>query len=333
MSKYSPFVSVIVVDYKKDNPYLIECLDALERQTYKKFEIILVADYEVKLSYPRLKTKFYGHYVGPAEKRDEGVKMSKGEIVAFIDDDAYPSPGWLKNLVKPFANPRVAGVGGPGVTPPNVSWREEASGWASASPVGAGWYTYRFLPGRRQYVDDYPSMNLAVRKSDFEKVGGYDSHYWPGEDTKLCLDLTYKLNKKIVYTPAAVVYHHRRPIFEAHLRQNGNYGQHRGFFARVLPQTSLRLIYFLPSLLLLDLAFLFITLFFRGIPEINILHTYSLYSFFIYFFALTLNSIWIFKSSKSFFQTLLSFPVIFVTHLWYGFRFLQGFLFTAKLIR
>jgi glycosyltransferase involved in cell wall biosynthesis len=328
-----PLVSIIIVDYKKKNPYLIECLNAIGKQTYKKFEIILVCDYRVSLDYPKLRQKYFGHYVGPAEKRDIGAKMAKGEILAFIDDDAYPSPNWLKSLVPHFKKSNIAGVGGPGMTPPGVSWQEEASGWASASPVGAGMYRYRFLPDKKQYVDDYPSMNLAIRKIDFEKVGGYDSKYWPGEDTKLCLDLTHKLGKKIIYDPKVIVYHHRRPILVPHLRQNGNFGIHRGFFARKLPETSLKPIYFLPSIMFVGLIFmLFITIFqLQNRLIINVWNVGVILSY-LYLLVLFLNAFWILKRSNLF-QAILSIPVIFITHLWYGARFLQGFLFTGKLIQ
>jgi GT2 family glycosyltransferase len=331
----------------------VECLEGIQKQTYKNFEIILVCDYQVALNFPKLRQKFFGHYVGPAEKRDIGAKMAKGEILAFIDDDAYPSEGWLKNMVPHFKDPKIAGVGGPGVTPPNVSWQETASGWASASPAGGGIYTYRFLSNNKQFVDDYPSMNLAVRKTDFDKVGGYDSNFWPGEDTKLCLDLTHKLGKKIIYDPKVLVYHHRRPLLLPHLRQNGNFGLHRGFFARILPETSLKLIYFLPSILLLGLIFILtspITLVIaRRYSDVAIsLHqvrSLGLYSFALYFFILFLNSLWIYSviarseatrqshSTKALPQAFLSIPIIFITHLWYGARFLQGFLFTGKLLR
>jgi hypothetical protein len=175
-------------------------------------------------------------------------------------------------------------------------------------------------------------MNLSVLKKEFLHIGGFDSNFWPGEDTKLCLDLVTKTNKKIIYNPRAIVYHHRRPIWYSHLRQNGNFGLHRGFFARVLPQTSFRLIYFFPSLLLL---------LFASSPLISSLATQftlfvivqNLYLFFIFAYLLMLftNATWIYHYSKNLFQSVLSMPVIFITHIWYGYRFLQGLLFTDKL--
>jgi len=327
-----PLVSVIVIDYKKNNPYLVECLDAIQKQTYKTFEVILVCDYKVNLSYPKLRQKYYGHYVGPAEKRDEGAKMAKGEIFAFIDDDAFPSETWLEKIVPHFRKKNIAGVGGPGVTPPNVSWREEASGWASASHVGAGPYIYRFIQDKKEFVEDYPSMNLSVRKTDFDKIGGFDSNFWPGEDTKLCLDLTRKLKKKIIYESKAVVYHHRRPILFPHLRQNGNYGLHRGYFAKILPDTSFKIEYFLPSVMLLGLCFIILSLLFAN-PVVNIIQDIGLICFFLYFLTLVLNAIGILIRSKSILQSAISIPIIFITHLWYGTKFIQGYLFTAKLKR
>lgn len=258
--------------------------------------------------------------------------MAKGEILAFLDDDAFPSENWLTKMVPHFESKNIAGVGGPGVTPPNVGWQEQASGWASASPAGAGLYTYRFLGSHRQFVDDFPSMNLAVRKTDFNNVGGFDSHFWPGEDTKLCLDLTQKLNKKIIYDPEVLVYHHRRPIFKSHLIQNGNFGLHRGFFARILPKTSLKLIYFAPSAMALGLLYL---LFLAPLRQFPLTYIEPLGWFFVklYFALLMANSLWIYIKAKNLFQAVLSIPVIFLTHFWYGLRFLQGFLFTDHLSR
>ncbi len=329
---YQPLVSIIVVDYKKNNPLLVDCLEAIQKQTYRNYEIVLITDRPVKLHYPKLIKKSFGHYVGPAEKRDWGGEHAKGEILAFIDDDAYPDKDWLKNMVKDLSDSTVAGVGGPGVTPPGVGWQEAASGWMSASPLGAGPYTYRFLPGKKQYVDDYPSMNLAIRRLDFLAVGGFDSHYWPGEDTKLCLDLIMKLKKKIIYDPKVLVYHHRRQLWRPHLRQNGNFGLHRGFFARILPQTSLRLVYLGPSFMVLGLIYLVPASIFQSI-QLPYLYQTGKLLFGFYLLAVALNSVWVYRQSKSLFQGILSFFAVFVTHLWYGLRFLQGFFFTKKLTR
>lgn len=330
-----PLVSIII-PLRRVNAYLRENIAACQKNSYTDFEIIVLVDEPTHEKFPQTTILVTGR-LGPAEKRDLGARKAKGTVLCFLDDDAYPHTEWLAHVVRHFTDATVAGVGGPGVTPPGVGWLEQASGWASASPAGSGKFMYRFLPvGDVIEVDDYPSMNLAVRAADFAAVGGFDSSYWPGEDTKLCHDLTHKLKKRILYDPGALVYHHRRPLWKPHLRQQGNFGLHRGYFARVLPKTSARAIYFLPSGLLLATAALLIQLGmaargreFSGVEQgIWAILAVALLS---YSAIVVSNAFWIFQQSRNPVQGLISIPAIILTHYWYGIRFLQGFLFTKRL--
>ena len=111
---------------------------------------------------------------------------------------------------------------------------------------------YRYVLGKEVLeVDDYPSCNFIVRRDIFEKLDGFDSTFYPGEDTKLCLDITKKLGKRIIYDPAVVVQHHRRKLGPLHFKQVANYALHRGYFAKKYPETSLRVGYFVPTLLVI----------------------------------------------------------------------------------
>jgi len=178
------------------------------------------------------------------------ISYTKGEILAFIDGDAYPAGDWLRNVVKNFIDPEVAAVGGPAVTPPFEPMRQKAGGQVFSSLLISGRFNYRYLPRNRREIDDYPSCNLLVRKSIMQTLGGFDTSVWPGEDTKLCLDITKKLGKKIIYDPKVLVWHHRRPLFLPHLRQVANYALHRGYFVKIYPETSFRPVYFVPTLFL-----------------------------------------------------------------------------------
>lgn len=323
-----PHVSIII-PFKELNQLVIANINACIQSSYKSFEILLVPNKKFILAEHKNCRVISSGNVGPAIKRDMAAKAARGDILAFVDDDVEPTNYWLAAIVTGFKDKEVAGVGGPGVTPPTAGWREAASGWFSASPIGSGGFGYRFLPRGRRYVDDYPSMNLAIRKKDFWAVGGFDSAYWPGEDTKLCLDLVHILGKKILYEPTALVYHHRRELLVPHLRQHGNFGLHRGYFARVLPRTSLRLVYFLPSgLLLITLVFL-LSLWIR---ELNFWIIVCMGSFLIsYWLCVLLNALWIKINSGSWVMSIISIPVTIVTHYWYGIKFIQGFVFTRKL--
>jgi GT2 family glycosyltransferase len=178
------------------------------------------------------------------------MKYAKGEVLAFIDDDAYPTKDWLNSALENFKDKDVAAVVGPAVTAPNDTLRQKASGAIFSSFLVSGRYNYRYIPKRRREVEDYPSCNFLVRKSIMQELGGFNTKFWPGEDTKLCLDITRKLSKKIIYDPAVLVYHHRRPVFMPHLKQVANYSLHRGYFVKKYPETSLRLPYFIPTLFL-----------------------------------------------------------------------------------
>lgn len=328
--KFSVIIAVEAV-----GPYLRENISRLLEMDFQDFEILLFLSEPSEESFSKTRIVVSPDLASlPALRRDLAIGEAQGEILAFIDDDAYPSRRWLSEALKHFDDPKVAAVGGPGVTPPQDDWRQQVSGWAQASPLGGSWQVFfRFRPiDRRREVDDYPSMNLLVRKSDFAMVGGFDSSYYPGEDTKLCLDLTLKLSKKIVYDPAVLVYHHRRRIFMPHLIQVGRYGLHRGFFARTLPQTSRRLIYFLPSVFLLFVVLTPVTIlisrtFNPSFSFFNFARLSVLYLAVILFYGLLLlfNSLWVWRRCRSFKIALWLMPVIFATHLWYGFQFIRGF--------
>jgi len=253
----------IVIPLKAPNRNLDECLKHCLELDYTEYEILVLPDKIAELDYLRVKVIASGA-IGPSEKRDLALKYACGEIIAFIDDDAYPARDWLKNAVKYFDDPEVAAVGGPAVTPDNDSFMQKASGYVLSSVMGGGSYTYRYIPGAVREVDDYPTCNLLVRKSIMEKIGGFDNKFWPGEDTILCLEITKKEGKKIIYAPDVLVYHHRRFLFRSHLKQIWSYAVHRGYFVKRFPETSLRLTYFLPSLFVIGLAAGGVLSFFSG---------------------------------------------------------------------
>ncbi len=244
-----PLVSVVIA-CPAPSAYLTESLDALEKQTYTNFEVIVLPDAPAELAASLDLRVIATGRTRPAEKRNRGIGAARGEIVAFLDDDAYPAPNWLKCAVKYFASDDVGAVGGPGETPPGDPFMAQAGGRVYANRYVSGNFRYRYIGDRvRSRVDDFPSCNLLVRKNLLDKIGGYRTDFWPGEDTILCSDIAVSQNRRIVYDPWAVVYHHRRPLFLPHLRQIGRYALHRGHFAKRFPNTSLKISYLLPSLL------------------------------------------------------------------------------------
>ena len=240
----------VVIAVKGDNPYLRQSVSETLKQKYPSFEIIVLPDEEIDGYDPQVRIIPTGNKL-PAIKRNIGVEAARGEIIAFLDDDAYPYGHWMEELAGNFAEDDIGAVGGPGVTPHEDTYWQKVSGAVYASFAASGVYRYRYIVDRRRNVDDYPTCNLAVRKTVFQEANGFQTNYWPGEDTELCLTIAKKLNKKIIYDPLVEVFHHRRSLWNGHFRQVTQYALHRGYFVKKFPETSRLPQYFAPSLFVL----------------------------------------------------------------------------------
>lgn len=314
----------IIIPVKEITDYLREeTIPAILKQTHQNFEIIILPDKKSKEKFKKTRVIPSWPKTGPADKRDLGAEKAKGEILAFIDDDSYPDKNWLKKALKIFnQKSEIAAVCGPMVTPPQDDFRQKVAGYVWSTVLGSkGAGTYRYTISPRRKVDDFPTANLLVKKSDFWQAGGFNTHFWSGEDTKLCLYLTRKLGKKIIYDPKVLIHHHRREIFGPHLEQISRYALHRGHFARIMPQTSLRPGYLAPSIFALGLlvgpilAIIF-----------PILRFFYFLSISLYFLAILITTLQVYLKEKDKRMALMVGPAIFLTHFVYGIIFIVGFL-------
>lgn len=311
----------IIIPLKEINDYVREAVAHIEKLDYDKklIQVIVLPDVAGKIegnwSFD-LQIMPTGH-IYPGEKRDIGWRKSSGEIIAFIDDDVYPQVQWLKKAVEIFEeSDEIASVGGPAATPPGDSYLQKVSGYIYASFLGGGTYSYRYIPGKRREEDDYPSCNLLVRRDVLEKINGFNTEFWPGEDTVICLKIVKDLKMKIIYDPEVFVYHHRRKFMSGHMKQVTSYAMHRGYFVKRFPETSLRLSYFLPTMFLIYLIGLAIFPFFnRDLP-------YLIYAipFVLYNILLMIDGIRVIK-----YAPLVMFGIL-ATHIYYGIYFVRGLL-------
>lgn len=262
--------------------------------------------------------------VGPADKRDQASRLAQGQYLIFLDDDSYPNGDYLEVAERAVQETKADLIGGPGITPPTDTLMQKVSGAVFSSKLTGG-NPERYLSiGKTREIDDWPSVNMIVRTSMFLSINGFDSPYWPGEDTFLCSKLK-SANAQMIYYPSLVVWHHRRPGFVRHLKQVGAYGLHRGYFAKRYPSNSLKLKYFMPSILTL----LLITL-----PYVSLL----LPQFQVWtgtFVAIYLGTISLAMLATvpqhGCLVAVLAIPFVVGTHMSYGMQFLRGLLFETSL--
>ncbi|MDP2939751.1 MAG: glycosyltransferase [Candidatus Omnitrophota bacterium] len=313
----------IIIAVKELNANLKECLKHCLNLSYPDFEIIVLPDEMFFYQNECVKIIPTGNLTAP-QKRDFALKEAKGEILAFIDDDAYPLRDWLNYAISSFQEQGIGaeGIGavcGPAITPTSDSLRQKASGLVYSSFLVSFFQNYRYAPKKKRLVEDYPSCNFFVRKDIFDSAGGFNTLFWPGEDTFLCLKII-STGSKILYDPKVLVYHHRRPLFKKHLIQVKNYAIHRGYFAKRFPQTSFKFSYFVPSIFLG-----FIVL--GGLVALPFFGLGILYFLVLWLY---LFLVFICSFSKDLRMVFLKFFGIIFTHLTYGFFFIVG-LFSKKM--
>ncbi len=247
----SPPAVTAVIACPASSDMLRRCVGALaaQRAAYPKLDAIVLPDAPSGEAWPDWVREIPTGKVLPSDKRNLGIREARGEIIAFLDDDARPLEGWLEHAIPYFTDRAIGAVGGPAVTPPEDPFAAKMSGRVYASPLVSAGARRRYVPTRVTDEDDLPSCNLLVRASLLREIGGYDTAHWPGEDTILCLEIARRA--RLVYDPWVAAAHHRRPLFGPHLRQVSRYARHRGYFAKRFPETSRRFAYFVPSLLLL----------------------------------------------------------------------------------
>jgi len=211
-------ISVVISTYSKDRlGYLSDCIRSLKKQSLKPHEIILVLDPDPDL------VEFYESRLtedvkvitsqkrGLSNARNAGVRSAKGEIIAFVDDDAIADGDWLENLVRNYEDPNVVGVGGlikPWWQDGYPPWFPEELNWI----VGC---SYKGLPERKACIRNPIGCNMSFRKNVFQEVGYFRSDIGrfgkkllAGEEPELSMRILESIpNSKIIYEPFAVVHH------------------------------------------------------------------------------------------------------------------------------
>ena len=165
---------------------------------------------------------------GLSKARNRGCAEATGDIVAYIDDDAYPDPHWLNYIAATFLAEPVAGVGGPNILPPESNNIEQCVDKAPGNPI------YVLVADRE--AEHITGCNMAFKKDALNEINGFDEQFWvAGDDVDLCWRIREK-GWKIGFHPGAVVWHHRRNRIKTYLKQQFGYGKAEAMLERKWPE-------------------------------------------------------------------------------------------------
>ena len=227
-----PRISVIVCTYNGSHKWLAECFRHLKKIDYPNYEVIVVDDGSTDRFTDCARD--YGFRLirtpnlGLGNARNTGLSAATGEIVAYIDDDAYPDPDWLKYVAATFLHTDFVGVGGPNLPPCGDGWVAECVANSPGGPI------HVMLTDRQ--AEHIPGCNMAYRKSALLEIGGFDERFRvAGDDVDVCWSLQ-KRNWKLGFSPAAVVWHHCRNSVRTYLKQQRGYGRAEALLEKKWPE-------------------------------------------------------------------------------------------------
>lgn len=226
-----PRISVIVCAYNAQAT-IRECLEGLARVDYPNFEVIVVNDgstdatgaiaqeYRVRLISTENR--------GLSNARNTGLQAASGEIVAYLDSDAFPDPNWLQYLAAAFIDSDNVGVGGPNVAPTGLGTLANCFDNAPGGPA------HVLLSDRE--AEHIPGCNMAFRKDNLVAAGGFDPALRiAGDDVDVCWRIQAR-GWRIGFSPGALVWHHRRTTLRSYWKQQRGYGRAEALLEKKWPE-------------------------------------------------------------------------------------------------
>ncbi len=213
-----PKVSIIVATLNNERT-IDECLKAIFELNYPKdfLEIIIVdgcsKDATVKIA-QKYSVKIVTESLNAPAAYNYALKIVSNDILGFIDADAKVEKEWLNKLVTHLRDPKVAGISG------NIETWNIENAWARS--IG---YDLKSRYARlKKHTVRVATMNLLLKKSIIEEVGGFDENLPSQYDTDLGFRITSR-GYKILFESNAMCYHFNRSTVSGYFRQQLQYGK------------------------------------------------------------------------------------------------------------
>lgn len=179
----------VVVSSVKGSGVIRECLDAVQASEYPSIEIVVVNNGStdgtkriVETEYPNALMTSQLLPVSHANGLNDGIKLSRGEFILFLADDAVIEPEAIGELVRTFERIPEAGIVGCKVLFPGGRTVQSAGGRIRANGAmehdGYGEPDSERYGGRRE-CDFASDCACAMRVCLFEDLGLFDDAYYP----------------------------------------------------------------------------------------------------------------------------------------------------------
>lgn len=215
-------VSVVICAYTEQRwDDVLAAVRSVSEQSYPVLETILVVDHNPQLL-ERLEAALPGvivtpnvHAQGLSGGKNTAVDIARGDIVAFLDDDATAEPEWVGAMMRGYIAPQIAGVGG--TTKPR--WETARPIWF---PAEFDWVVGATFVGRDPgVVRNLLGGNASFRRSIFGRVGGFptgmgrnstNSRPFGAEETEFCIRVSQRIPGSIFIYESDAIIHHWAPI-------------------------------------------------------------------------------------------------------------------------
>lgn len=278
-------ISIIIAIYNRKDE-LFELLNSLSHQTDKEFEVIIVDDGSILNLRPTLElfhesltiAFFRKENSGPGLSRNYGARRAKNDWLVFVDSDVIVETDYIHNIKNNIAAIPCDAFGGADKAHKGFNLMQKAISYSMTSIFTTGG-----IRGSKKAVTKFQprSFNMGVKKSAFEKVGGF-SEMRIGEDPDLSMRL-WEHGFTTAFFDDIGVYHKRRVDFGKFSKQVYQFGCARPILNQRHPK-YVKISFAFPSLFLIGYLVGFIEYFFfqKGV----ILGFYGLYTFIVFFHAL-----------------------------------------------
>ena len=237
--------ATICIPTTRSSHAIYECLDSLEAQSNRSFQVILVT--KVKAPKRMSRAKIYSFPITVMKQKRDGLvgAMNDGfdktttEYFIRIDDDVVLDTGWFNNIIKPFDDQKVGGVTGPTLIDDIrrderdvfsflkkieknillkkliIEYLYEDKLYEVSTSLPSGVFTLgsnfaKYIPKKSIMVNNLEACNFAVRTQLLRACGGFDEVFINGLSDYHEADIAMKIQKagySIVFHPKAITHH------------------------------------------------------------------------------------------------------------------------------